>query len=149
MNNIRQLLAAGTLGVFAVCAASTAAAKGSANTEVSTAHAHALMAQSATMLPMAHTHLQHVINCLVGPKGEGFDASAGDPCKGQGNGALNDVAKDSPVHGALESALKTANAGLKSDNLTAVKNDASKVATTLQGATAVAPESTTTPASSP
>lgn len=149
MNNIRQMLAAGSLGVLAFCAVSTAAAKGSANTEVSTAHAHALMAESATMLPMAHTHLHHVINCLVGPKGEGFDASAGDPCKGQGNGALNDVAEGSPVHDALESALKMANAGLKANSLTAVKNDASKVATTLQGATAAAPKATTTPSSSP
>ncbi len=28
--------------------------------------------------------LHHVINCLVGPRGRGFDAAVGNPCKGVG-----------------------------------------------------------------
>jgi uncharacterized membrane protein len=36
-------------------------------------------------------HLHHVLNCAVGPDGMGFDAAAGNPCKGQGNGFLSDL----------------------------------------------------------
>ena len=107
-------------------------AKGSVNNEVSTAHAHALMAQTAKNIAMAHAHLQHVINCLVGPDGAGFDAKAENPCKGQGNGAIPDSASNQALHGKLESALTTAQAGLKSGSLASVQQDAGKVAATLQ-----------------
>ena len=39
---------------------------------------------------MAHKHLQHAVNCLVGPNGKGFDAAAGNPCGKAGNGAIPD-----------------------------------------------------------
>lgn len=107
-------------------------AKGSVNNEVSTAHAHALMAQTAKNIAMAHAHLQHVINCLAGPDGAGFDAKAENPCKGQGNGAIPDSASNKALHGKLESALTTAQAGLKSGSLASVQQDAGKVAATLQ-----------------
>ena len=106
----------------------------SAKQEISTAHAHALLAQSATSVAMAQTHLHHVINCLVGPGGSGFDAAAGTPCKGQGNGAIPDSANDHALHAKLESALMDAQAGLKSESLAAVQQDAGKVAAGLQGA---------------
>ena len=106
----------------------------SAKQEISTAHAHALLAQSATSVAMAQTHLHHVINCLVGPGGSGFDAAAGTPCKGQGNGAIPDSANDHALHANLESALMDAQAGLKSESLAAVQQDAGKVAAGLQGA---------------
>ena len=32
-----------------------------------------------------------MLNCAVGPDGMGFDAAAGNPCKGQGNGFLSDL----------------------------------------------------------
>jgi hypothetical protein len=38
--------------------------------------AHAGMALGAADLKLVHTHLHHVINCLVGPSGKGFDAQA-------------------------------------------------------------------------
>lgn len=108
----------------------------SATNEVATAHAHALMAQNAKTLAMAHAHLHHVVNCLVGPKGEGFDAKAENPCKGQGNGAIPDSASDAAMHGKLQSALSDAQAGLKADTLAAVQGDAGKAATALGAAPA-------------
>ena len=104
-----------------------------AKDEISTAHAHAMMAQSATSIAMAHTHLHHVINCLVGPGGSGFDAAAGTPCKGQGNGAIPDAAGDHALHAKLENALSDAQAGLKSESLASVQQDAGKAAAGLQG----------------
>lgn len=37
--------------------------------------------------------LQNVLNCLVGPGGEGYDATPpnSDPCTGAGKGAINDA----------------------------------------------------------
>ncbi|MGH8162324.1 MAG: hypothetical protein ACRESR_09345 [Gammaproteobacteria bacterium] len=104
----------------------------SAKKEVATAHAHALMAEHAKTVKMAHTHLHHVINCLVGTHGKEFDAAAGDPCKGQGNGALSDSASDHALHGKLKDALSAAQAGLKSDSLAKVHKDAAKAAAALQ-----------------
>ena len=131
MNRLLVVGITAALGGFA-CAAY--AQTHSAKQEISTAHAHALLAQSATSVAMAQTHLHHVINCLVGPGGSGFDAAAGTPCKGQGNGAIPDSANDHALHAKLESALMDAQAGLKSESLAAVQQDAGKAATGLQTA---------------
>lgn len=39
-----------------------------------------------------HQRMQSAINCLVGPKGEGFDAVAPNPCAASGNGLIPDTA---------------------------------------------------------
>jgi hypothetical protein len=136
MNRLLVIGITAALGGF-TCA--TYAQTHSAKNEINTAHAHALLAQNATSVTMAHTHLHHVINCLVGPNGSGFDASAGTPCKGQGTGAIPDAAGNPALHAKLESALDNAQAGLKSESLSAVQQDAGKAATALQeGATAKA-----------
>ena len=111
-----------------------AMAQGSATTEVSTAHAHALMAQGATTLGQVQTHLHHVINCLVGPGGAGFDASAGTPCTGQGNGAITDAASDTALAGKLQGALAAAQGGLEATSLATAQADAAKVAAALEAA---------------
>ncbi len=129
MNRLLVVGITTTLGGFA-CAAY--AQTHSAKNEIDTARAHAMMAQSATSVAMAHAHLQHVINCLVGPNGSGFNAKAEDPCKGQGNGAIPDAASDHALHAKLESALGDAQAGLKSESLAAVQRDAGKAAAGLQ-----------------
>ncbi len=129
MNKILALAAAVALaGGFAVAAY----AQGSASKEVSTAHAHAMMAQGAGTVAKAHMHLHHVINCIVGSNGTGFDGSAGNPCKGQGNGALNDAKGDAALQGKLKQALADANTGLKSSDLSTVHKDAAKAAAALQ-----------------
>ncbi len=106
----------------------------SAQTEIKTAHTHAKYAAAAPTVAVSHVHLHHVINCLVGPKGTGFDASQADPCKGQGNGALPDAAGNAALHAKLETALKQAQAGLQSNDLKTAHADADKVAATLAAA---------------
>ena len=96
--------------------------------EVSTAATHAGLAAKATDMKMTQTHLQHVVNCLVGPKGKGFDAGPGNPCKDQGNGAIPDT-KDKKQKAALNQALTKARAGLKAKDMAA----AQKAATDAQG----------------
>ncbi|HEU0276629.1 MAG TPA: hypothetical protein VFQ95_02225, partial [Rhodanobacteraceae bacterium] len=63
---MKKLLAMGIAGALAAGLSFGAFAQANVTNEVNTAHAHALMAQSATSVKMAHTHLHHVINCLVG-----------------------------------------------------------------------------------
>jgi hypothetical protein len=129
---MNKLLVVGITAALGGFACTAFAQTHSAKDEISTAHAHAVMAQSATSIAMAHTHLQHVINCLVGPNGAGFDAKAENPCKGQGNGAIPDAAGDHAPHAKLQSALADAQAGLKSQSLAAVHQDAGKAAAGLQ-----------------
>jgi hypothetical protein len=63
-------------------------------TEIATAASHAGMAASASAPQMVKTHLQHVLNCLEGPKGADFVAAMGNPCGSQGEGAIPDAAQD-------------------------------------------------------
>jgi len=49
------------------------------------------LAQRGTAIAGTRTHIQHVINCLEGPRGANFVQAAGYPCQGQGNGALVDL----------------------------------------------------------
>lgn len=128
-----RLLVAGIAGMLACAFALPALAQGSsAQQEVNTAHQHAMFAQKADSVDMAHTHLHHVINCLVGPNGQAFDSNVANPCKGQGNGAIPDSKGNSDLHDKLQSALADAKAGLKANSLKAVHQDASKAGAALK-----------------
>lgn len=86
----------------------------SAKTELQTAAFHAgELAQKGT-LSATQLHLHHAINCLEGPSGPNFVASAGNPCEGQGNGVIPDLqaAAAANVPGA-KAALNDATAALK------------------------------------
>jgi hypothetical protein len=48
---------------------------------------HAGLAAGAGNINLVHTHMHHVLNCLVGPGGDGFDAMPGNPC-GMAGGAI-------------------------------------------------------------
>src|SRR5699024_8449537 len=88
--------------VLLAIALPSTAASADAGAEVKTAAAHANMAAQSAELDGVQMHLQHVVNCLVGPDGDGFDGAAGNPCKGKGNGVLNDMAgHESQVESAL------------------------------------------------
>ena len=137
---MKKLLVMGIVGALAASFSFAAFAQSDVTKEVSTAHAHALMAQNATTLAEAHTHLHHVINCLVGPDGSGFDAAAENPCKGQGNGALKDAASNAALQTKLNSALADAQSGLKSDSLSAVQQDGAKAAAALADTAAQKPK---------
>ena len=65
-------------------------------------------------------HLHHTVNCLVGPKGHGFDAKEANPCQKLGRGAIPDTT-DSATKVKLTAALAKAQTGLKSDDLAATK----------------------------
>lgn len=119
------------LGLMALGSRSAAAAE--AAKELATAEQHAGYAASAKNLKMVHAHLQHVINCLVGPEGAGFDAKALNPCKGFGSGAIPDTS-DAAKTRDLEQAVKEAQQGLAQNDLVAARKDATVVGATLKKA---------------
>ncbi len=100
--------------------------------QVDTATAHAGMALGSSDLKMAHTHLHHVVNCLVGPSGKSFNAEAGNPCDSMGQGAIVDSKNDAATETRLHTALDEAEQGLKTTTLESAHADAQKVLTTLQ-----------------
>jgi len=113
-------------------AVQAADANGAASKQIATAAAHAGMALGAADLATAHMHLHHVVNCLVGPAGKGFDAKAADPCKGMGEGAIVDAKGDAAVEARLQNALRQAEHGLKAGTLDAAHADAKKAMESLQ-----------------
>ena len=117
-------------------AAQAAGLGGTALKETDTAIAHAGMALGAKELKIAHMHLHHVINCLAGPKGKGFNAHYADPCKGMGQGAIVDATGNAQAETDLRGALQQAEMGLKTSTLMAARADAQQVMKTLQSAAA-------------
>jgi hypothetical protein len=102
--------------------------------EVSTAATHAGLAAGSGTLPMAQMHLHHVLNCLLGPDGKGYDPTAANPCKAQGSGAIPDTS-DVLKKEMLQRAASNAMDALKETDLDAVKKDASNIQTTLKNIT--------------
>lgn len=88
--------------------------------EAATAATHAGLAAQAASIEQVHMHLHHTVNCLVGPKGPGFDAKEANPCQKLGDGAIPDTS-DQAVKAKLTAALGKAQAGLKSDDLAAAR----------------------------
>ena len=101
--------------------------------ELSTAQTHAGMASSQTDIAMAHKHLQHAINCLVGPNGKGFDAAAGNPCGKAGNGAIPD-STDAAQKAKLTSIAMSAEAGVGNADLAASQKAAKDTADAIAAA---------------
>jgi len=101
--------------------------------EISTAAEHAGYAADATLLATTQSHLHHTVNCLVGPKGKGFDENEANPCKGMGNGAIPD-STDAARKKLLEQALESADAGLATKDLVAAKKAAAAAQATLKSA---------------
>lgn len=111
--------------------AALAADGGALAQQITLAQAHAEMAAGADSLDMTHTHLHHVINCLVGEDGDGFDADEANPCNGMGAGALPDLADDSDVHAQLETAAADARTALDEDDQDAAQQTAKQIAQAL------------------
>jgi hypothetical protein len=91
----------------------------------STAATHAGMAAGSADLAGAQRHLHHVLNCLVGPDGAGFDAKAGNPCANAG-GAIPQTS-DAAMKGKLERAAAEASKALAGTDLDATKKAASDI----------------------
>jgi hypothetical protein len=99
--------------------------------EAATGAQHAGLAAQAATIQQVHMHLHHTVNCLVGPSGQGFDAREANPCQKLGNGAIPDTT-DSAMKAKLSAALAKAQAGLKSDDLTAAKQAATEAQAALK-----------------
>ena len=130
--NLAHFMPALLLACALPMAAQAADGNAATSRQVATATAHAGMALGASDLKMAHAHLHHVVNCLVGPSGKAFDAKAADPCKGQGQGAIVDAKGDAATEARLHTALGEAEQGLKTTTLDSAHADAQKVLNTLQ-----------------
>jgi hypothetical protein len=98
--------------------------------EVSTAATHAGLAQKAGDLRGIHMHLQHVVNCLGGPNADGYDPAPGNPCDGQGNGAIPDTT-DVAKKQALTSAMQQARAGVAEGDIGVARRTADELQKTL------------------
>jgi hypothetical protein len=109
--------------------ASALAADAAKEAAISEMHA-GLAAKSAT-IEQVHMHLHHAVNCLVGPVGGGFDAKEGNPCQKLGDGAIPDTT-NAATKAKLTSALAKAQAGLKSEDLTAAQKAASEAQAALK-----------------
>ena len=95
--------------------------------QIRTAAQHAGMASGAGDLKGVQNHMRHVVNCLVGPGGQGFDATAGNPCNGQGQGAIPETT-DAATKMKLEAALTKARATVGTTDVAAAKQGAGDVA---------------------
>jgi hypothetical protein len=132
---LRQLtsLAAATVSVLLLSLSGMTFAAANGSKEVQTAIEHAGFASNAKTTDQVHLHLHHVINCLVGPKGEDYYAAAGDPCKGEGGGALNDV-RNPAQQKYLQQALALAKTGVTISHQPPARNVAIAVNDLLQEA---------------
>jgi hypothetical protein len=113
--------------------AGTAFAAVSLPAEISNARTHANNAANAPTIDAVHTHMHHALNCLVGPKGEGFDAGQMNPCTNAGNGAIVD-ATDAAKKAKLEQAKATLMKGLTETNLKAAQASAASAVTAITSA---------------
>jgi hypothetical protein len=102
--------------------------------ELNTAKIHADHAASGKDLADIKEHLHHVINCLVGPNGPGFDSNVEDPCARMGKGALNDVTANSDEHRLLTQAFNEATNALTLNDVADAKSTAKKVLNDIENA---------------
>jgi hypothetical protein len=104
-----------------------ALAAGNANVEIQTAAQHADYASRANEIDQVHLHLHHVVNCLEGSGGKDFDATAGNPCKGEGDGALDDLGTTAQQRATVEQALNLAKLGTEETSFEPAHNEAGTV----------------------
>ncbi len=109
-------------GTFLLIAGSAFAAV-SLTAEISNARTHANNAANAPTIDAVHTHMHHALNCLVGPKGEGFDAAQMNPCTNAGNGAIPDQT-DAAKKAKLEDAKTILMKGLTETDVKAAQRSA-------------------------
>ncbi len=117
--------------VLAAAAAWPVAALADEHSEIANAATHAGLAAQAADIGGVHTHLHHTLNCLVGPKGAGFDAKELNPCANAGNGAIPD-ATDAASKTALEAAADKARTGIAATDLATAKKVATDTETALK-----------------
>lgn len=119
---VARLVCAGIVTVI-VTAIPIVAHAADAAKEAATGATHAGLAAKAATIEQVHMHLHHAVNCLVGPKGQGFDAKEANPCQALGDGAIADTT-DPAAKAKLNAALARAQAGLKAADLAAARQAA-------------------------
>lgn len=122
--HVAILVAIGALAPLPVLAADV-------GSEIVTAGTHADLASQASDLNGVQMHLHHALNCLVGPKGQGFDAKQMNPCANSGDGAIPDTS-DPTKKLALQAAAAKVSAGLAAADITTAKADATAAANMLK-----------------
>jgi len=138
MRCLRSALLPMLLGLAFAAPWALAQSAGNPEAEMKTAMAHAGFAAKADSLDGVTLHLRHVLNCMVGPQDKLFNAGAGNPCQGQGNGALPDLraktGQDLQFYQASWVA-QIASQGIASSNLQEAKAAAQIAGLILQDAT--------------
>jgi hypothetical protein len=119
-------------GMFALglTLGAAALAQEALDTQVATAIQHAGFSMNAGDHAAAQQHLGHVLNCIAGEDGEGFDGSWGHPCAGQGAGILSDVEAHAESEAAMllvRSAHALAMEGVQAESLAEVQAAAAGV----------------------
>ncbi|MGN6514398.1 MAG: hypothetical protein ACTHLR_00995 [Rhizomicrobium sp.] len=120
-----MLALTGAISLVATCALADV------KSEVTTAETHAGLAAQATAIDGVHMHLHHVVNCLVGPGGKGFDAKQINPCAHNGNGAIPDTT-DAGKKAKLRAAADKAESGIASSDLATAQKAATATAAMLK-----------------
>jgi hypothetical protein len=116
------------IALLAACAALTATpVLADTAAELNIAKNHAGMAAKAADLKTTQMHLHHAVNCLVGPAGKGFDASAGNPCGKAGAGAIPD-STDAAQKAKLQTIADAAGPGLTTTDLATAQKAAQSTA---------------------
>jgi hypothetical protein len=122
------LLAAG-----ATLLLSTAAFAADLGAELSTAQTHAGLAAKGADITAVHMHMHHALNCLVGPAGDGYDATNANPCAKSGAGAIPD-STDAAQKAKLQTAVGLLKTGLASSDMAAAATDATDASAAIAGA---------------
>lgn len=112
--------------VTGIAAFAPSAALADAAAAKATAATHAGLAASQDAIGGVRTHLHHTLNCLVGPEGEGFDDSVGNPCAREGSYAIPETA-DMEMKESLEELAEKVRMTIASDDLMAAKETATEV----------------------
>jgi hypothetical protein len=113
--------------------AATAFAAADLGSEINNAQTHAGLAAAAADINGVHTHMHHALNCLVGPKGDGFDAKQMNPCAQSGNGAIPDE-MDAAKKAKLTAAVTDLTKGIGEMDIAAAKSDATAASTAIASA---------------
>ncbi len=96
-------------------------------TEITIAQTHAGLAAKAADIDKVHMHLHHALNCLVGPSGDGFDATNANPCGKAGAGIIPD-STDAAQKTKLATAVSDAKAGIAATDLATAQASAQSTA---------------------
>jgi hypothetical protein len=121
----------GALAFAATAALLPASALADGPQAIGIAANHAGLAAAAGDINMVHTHLHHVLNCLVGPGGDGFDATPGNPCANAGGGAIPQTT-DAATKARLTMVAAEVRTGIAASDVAAAKKAATDAQTMLK-----------------